>query len=120
MMPYERFKAWDATHHVALEVYRLTEAWPKSERYELTSQTRRAALSAAANIAEGASKRGPREFRRYLDIARASLSELSYLLRFSKDRGILRTDDYRYLEQLREEAGKIAWGLYSSLGRKTP
>jgi hypothetical protein len=53
----------------------------------------------------------------FLDIARASLSELSYLLRFSKDRGILGIDDYRYLEQLREEAGKMA-GPLRLLGRK--
>jgi len=46
MMPYERFEAWKATHELALEVYKITELWPKSERYELTSQTRRAALSA--------------------------------------------------------------------------
>jgi four helix bundle protein len=43
-------------------VYRVTETWPKSERYELTSQTRRAALSAPTNIAEGAAKHGSREF----------------------------------------------------------
>jgi four helix bundle protein len=80
MMPYERFEAWRATHELALEVYRITDIWPKSERYELTSQTRRAALSAATNIAEGAANHGQSEFRRYLDIARGSLSELSYLL----------------------------------------
>ena len=52
-MPYERFEAWKATHELALEVYRITELWPRSERYELTSQTRRAPLSAPTNIAEG-------------------------------------------------------------------
>jgi four helix bundle protein len=115
MMPYEKFEAWKAAHELALEVYRITEVWPKSERYELTTQTRRAALSVPTNIAEGASKRGRLEFRRYLDIARGSLSELSYLLRFSKDRGILASENYLYLESLREQAGKITWGLYASL-----
>jgi four helix bundle protein len=88
MMPYERFEAWKITHQLALQVYSVTERWPKSERYELTSQIRRASLSAPTNIAEGAAKRGRQEFRRFLDIARGSLSEVSYLLRFSKDRGI--------------------------------
>jgi four helix bundle protein len=87
MMPYEKFKAWRVSHELAPEVYRVTERWPKSERYQLTAQTRRAALSAPTNIAEGAAKRGTREFRRYLDITLGSLSELSYLLRFSKDLG---------------------------------
>ena len=48
-----------------------------------------AALSAPTNIAEGSAKRGNREFRRFLDIALGSLSEVSYLLRFSRDRGLL-------------------------------
>ena len=57
MMPYEKFEAWKITHKLALEVYRVTEQWPRSERYEVTAQTRRAALSAPTNIAEGAAKR---------------------------------------------------------------
>ncbi len=88
MMPYEKFAAWRIAHELALEVYRVTDQWPGAELYGLTAQTRRAALSAPTNIAEGAAKRGKAEFGRYLDIALGSLSELSYLLRFSKDRGL--------------------------------
>jgi four helix bundle protein len=58
-MPYEKFDAWSVTHELALEVYRITEQWPTSERYQLTSQTRRAAPSVPTNIAEGAAKRRP-------------------------------------------------------------
>jgi four helix bundle protein len=115
MMPYERFEAWQVCHQLALEVYRITDRWPSTERYQLTAQTRRAALSAPTNIAEGASKRGPREFRRYLDIARGSLSELSYLLLFSKDRGILERETFDRIDTLRNRAGKLTWGLYASL-----
>jgi hypothetical protein len=56
MMPYEKFAAWRVTHELALEVYRTTDRWPISERYQLTAQVRRAALSAPTNIAEGAAK----------------------------------------------------------------
>jgi four helix bundle protein len=70
-------------------VYRQTERWPIQERYGLTSQIRRAAVSAPANIAEGAAKRGNREFRRYVDVALGSLAETAYLLKLSKDLGIL-------------------------------
>jgi four helix bundle protein len=115
MVPYRKFKAWEAAHNFALEIYRITDEWPSSERYQLTSQIRRAALSVPTNIAEGAAKRGPREFRRYLDIARGSLGEVSYLLLFSKDRGLLTLDVYRSLEELRNTTGKIMWGLYISL-----
>jgi hypothetical protein len=102
MMPYERFEAWKTAHGLALEVYRITDSWPASERYGLTSQLRRAALPVPTNIAEGTAKRG-------------SLSELSYLLHFSKDRGIIDENTFRRLTDLRHQVGKLSWGLYVSL-----
>jgi len=118
MMAYEKFDAWRVCHKLALEIYQITEAWPAHERYQLTAQTRRAALSVPTNIAEGASKRGPREFRRYLDIARGSLSELAYLLLFSRDRGILDQETFGRIKQLCNKAGQLTWGLYKSLAPK--
>jgi four helix bundle protein len=117
MMPYEKFDAWRTSHQLALEVYNITSKWPKSERYELTSQTRRAALSVPTNIAEGAAKKGTREFRRYLDISLGSLSELSYLLRFSRDLGFLPEEAYQRLDQLRNRAGTLTWRLYACVTR---
>jgi four helix bundle protein len=117
MMPYEKFDAWKTAHRLALEVYEVTERWPSSERYQLTAQTRRAALSAPTNIAEGAAKRGTREFRRYLDIALGSLSELSYLLRFSRDRGILDEGSFGSLDELRNRAGVLTWRLHKCMTR---
>ena len=117
-MPYEKFKAWNVAHQLALEVYKVSEHWPSSERYQLTAQIRRAALSAATNIAEGAAKRGTREFRRYLDISLGSLSELSYLLRFTKDRGIIDNNTFRALDELRNQAGTLTWRLYACMTRK--
>jgi four helix bundle protein len=118
MVPYERFDAWKMAHRLALEVYRVSDAWPLQERYGITAQIRRAALSAPTNIAEGSAKRGPRELRRYLDIALGSLSEVSYLLRFSRDRGILQQADFKALDDLRDQAGKLTWRFYSSLGHR--
>ncbi len=57
MMPYERFEAWQLAHKLALEIYRTTDDWPSQERYGITIQLRRAALSAPTNIAEGVAKR---------------------------------------------------------------
>jgi four helix bundle protein len=117
-MPYEKFEAWKVCHRLALEIYHITETWPVQERYQLTAQTRRAALSVPTNIAEGASKRGPREFRRYLDVARGSLSELAYLLLFSRDRGILDEETFGKTKELTDQAGRLTWGLYKSLAPK--
>src|SRR3954447_18403696 len=115
MVPYERFDAWRIAHQLALRIYTETESWPVNERYGITAQVRRAALSAPTNIAEGSAKRGNRELRRYLDIALGSLSEVSYLLRFSKDRGILQAERFKELDELRNRAGQLTWRLYESL-----
>jgi four helix bundle protein len=112
MMPYEKYDAWKVSHALALDIYRSTESWPKSELYGLTAQTRRAALSVPTNIAEGTAKLGPRELRRYLDISLGSLSELSYLLRFSVDRGLMETQEWQRLDGLRNRAGQLVWRLY--------
>jgi four helix bundle protein len=115
MKPYETLDAWKLAHELALETYRATERYPRSELYGITSQTRRAALSVPTNIAEGAAKRGPREFRRFLDIGIGSLSELSYLLRFAKDLGILAPDAWEQLNVLRERTAIVTWRLYCSI-----
>lgn len=118
MMPYERFQAWQACDALVLAVYRVTAKLPKSELYGLTSQSRRAAVSAAVNIAEGSAKRGPREFRRYLDIALGSLSEVSYLLRLASRLGYLPEDEWKQADDLRADASRLTWRLYEAVGRR--
>lgn len=115
MMPYERFDAWKACHALVLAVYRATGTFPKNELYGLTSQARRAAFSAAANIAEGSARRGRREFRRYLDFSFSSLSELAYTLRLARDLGILPASEWEGIEELRARASRLTWGLYKSM-----
>lgn len=105
-MPYEKREAWRRCHELVLAVYPATNSWPRPELYGLTSQIRRAAVSAAANIAEGAAKRGPREFRRYLDISFGSLSEVSYLLRVARDLHYLTEQAYEALEIVRTRPAK--------------
>jgi four helix bundle protein len=115
MAPYESLKAWQSCHQLALAVYTATDGWPRQEQFGLTSQARRAAHSVAANIAEGSAKRGPREFRRYLDISLGSLSELSYTLLLARDRALLSGEQWTDLNRLRENAGGLVWLLYRSL-----
>jgi four helix bundle protein len=118
MMPYERLDAWHACHELFLETYRVTRSFPKSELYGLTSQMRRAAFSAAANVAEGSAKRGPREFRRFLDITLGSLAELSYALIAIRDLELVSVDASQRLDALRQKAGKLTWGLYRSVAKR--
>jgi four helix bundle protein len=115
MLPYERFEAWRACHELAVATYLATRSWPREETYGLCSQARRAAFSAASNIAEGSAKRGSREFRRYLDISLGSLSELAYVFRLASDVGILPEQRWADLDRLRDTAGKLTWGLYRNM-----
>src|SRR5262249_24292911 len=101
------------------EVYRTSKAWPRDETYGLVSQARRAAFSAAANIAEGAGRQGSREFRRFLAISLASLQELSYILRLVRDLQLNPECDER-LRTMRESAFKLTWLLFRSMGKKNP
>jgi four helix bundle protein len=120
MIAHERLEAWKWAHRLALEVYSATDRWPRREMYGLTSQARRAVISIPANIAEGAARRGPREFARYLNISLGSLAELSYLLLFSRDRGVCDEAEWRALESLRDQTGKLVYGLYRRVRRVGP
>src|SRR6267142_5820774 len=65
-------------------------------------------------------KRGGREFRRYLDIALGSLSELSVALRLAKDLELMSEDAWRTIERLRNHAGTLVWRLYAAVGNNKP
>ncbi len=119
MPPYERFAAWRHCHQLVLTVYEETAHWPKEERFGLTTQIRRAAVSAPANLAEGSAKRGSREFSRYLDIANGSLTEVEYLIRLATDLGYLRGSQLAKLNSQLSEAAKSVWGLYAAVRRRT-
>ena len=115
MLPYERLTAWQVCYELVIAVYRSSATFPKHELYGLTSQARRAAVSAAANIAEGSAKRGSREFRRFLDMSIGSLAELAFILRLARDLDILTKDSWSQLDELRRRAGYLTWRLYRSV-----
>jgi len=115
MLAYERLHAWKLCHELVLAVYDATASFPKQELYGLTSQARRAAFSAAVNIAEGAAKRGSAEFRRFIDMSVGSLAELAYTLRLAKDLQLLSVDDWNRVDALRRRAGFVTWRLYRSV-----
>jgi four helix bundle protein len=119
MRPYERLLAWRYCHRLTLFVYRVTESFPKTEVYGITSQMRRAAASAATNIAEGSAKRGTPELRRFLDVTLGSLSELSYLALLARDLRLFAESDWQELDRLHTEAGKTTMGLYKAVARRT-
>ena len=114
MRRHEKLLARQKCHRFALTVYRLTQDWPVRERYGLTAQLRRAAVSAPANIVEGSVRRGKREFRRFLNISLTSLAECEYLLRLASDLNLVDTADYCTSIAEFGEARALTWLLYRS------
>lgn len=84
---FEELLVWQKAHGFVLLVYKVTEHFPKHEIYGLTSQFRRAAVSIAANIAEGYKKKDYRNKVHFLNIAHSSLEECRYYIILSKDLG---------------------------------
>jgi four helix bundle protein len=85
---FQQLEVWKKAHALVLATYRLTSsAFPREELYGLTSQLRRAMVSAPANIAEGFSKRSKPDKARFYNIAECSLEEARYYLILAKDLG---------------------------------
>lgn len=78
---------WQKAHQFVLEVYKYTKHFPKEELYALTSQFKRAAISIAANIAEGYKKKGKADKARLMNIAQGSIEECQYYLILSNNLG---------------------------------
>ena len=72
------------------------------------------------NLAEGAAKRGTREYRRFVDLALGSISEVAYLLRLTHDVGLLNHAEYAHLDDLRKRTGGLIWRLARALDRGRP
>lgn len=115
MAYHKKLVAWKECHQLVLDVYRATQGFPKHELYGLTSQARRAAFSAAANIVEGTARKGPNELRRFLDIAVGSLSELEYALEVAAALEYLPPEVSDKLVVQQRRARALTWKLKASL-----
>ncbi len=108
MQDYRKILAWQRSHELVLLIYQKSREFPAEERFGITSQLRRAASSAAANIAEGSGRESARDFLRFLSIALGSLKESEYFLLLAYDLGHLRASDYNALtEKLNRTIGTL-------------
>ena len=89
----EKLQVFHHAHRLALDVSRLTEQLPAVERYGLTTQLRRAATSVPTNIVEGCRRQTSREYRRFIDVALGSASEVGCLLSLAVDLAFLSAED---------------------------
>ena len=108
---FKQLKAWQHARSVAVLSKAAIGRLPVSERDALADQWRRASYSVALNIAEGASRRGSREFRKHLDIARASLDEIEAIIDLAVSLDYFRAEELAKLEATRDECAKTVYGL---------
>jgi len=114
-MPARSFRdliVWQKAHRFVVDVYKMTETFPKHELFGLTSQLRRAAVSIPANIAEGFAKRGMSDKARFMNIAQGSLEERRYYLILSQD---LNYSNTQTLMPRLEEVSKLLASYTSSI-----
>ncbi|OYW18229.1 MAG: four helix bundle protein, partial [Planctomycetales bacterium 12-60-4] len=100
------------------QVYRATQQFPPEERFGLTNQLRRSAVSIAANIAEGSGRGSPKEFVRFVAIAYGSLMESVSHLRIARNQNFLTENDYVCLYEEAVEIARMLSGLRISLEKK--
>lgn len=115
MFRFEKLDVWHRAVRHAGGIYGATKQFPSDERFGLTSQMRRAAVSVAANIAEGSSRASDIDFSRFIGIAYGSLMEVISHASIAKQQGFLTPEafDAIYLES--EELSRMLSGLRSSL-----
>lgn len=118
MRPHENLDVWKKSVDFSVETYRLTEGFPNDERFGLTSQLRRASVSIAANIAEGAARRSSKEFLNFLSIAQGSASEIETELLIALRLGFLSEDTHKVHLARLDEIGRMITGLCGHLRTK--
>ncbi|MGA2619442.1 MAG: four helix bundle protein [Thermoguttaceae bacterium] len=112
---YEELLVWQEAVNLAQQVYKATKAFPQEERYGLTSQMRRAAVSVPSNVAEGQARETRGEFVQFLGHSRGSLAELDTQLILAQKMSFLAPPAAAELRQQVAKVGKLLNGLRRSL-----
>ena len=111
MQRFIELEVWRRSHSLVLEIYRLTQSFPSEEKFGLTSQIRRAAVSVATNIAEGSKRVARPDYARFLNISEGSLAETQYLLMVSRDLGYLSGTVHDSTQKSAAEIARMLHGL---------
>lgn len=113
MRPHEQLDVWRKAVDFAVDVYKVTESFPADERFGLISQIRRASVSIAANIAEGAGRRSDKEFLNFLSMSQGSASEVETELLIAFRLGNVSENAFKGLMSRTDEIGRMITGLCS-------
>ncbi len=108
---FEKLEVWKRSHELVKKIYPLLENFPKSEKYSLVDQLRRASLSVPTNIAEGNERGTDKEFIKFLYTSKGSLAETKYFLILASDLGYINMEISKTLLQEANEIGMMLSGL---------
>jgi four helix bundle protein len=115
MFNFEKLEVWNETIAFADSIYTLTKAFPDDERFGITNQMRRAAVSISSNIAEGSSRSSRPDFARFIEIATGSLFEVVSQATISMRQGFLSEQAYGQVYAAAEKESRMLSGLRRSL-----
>ncbi len=115
IITYRDLIVWQKSMDLVIEIYKLTENFPKTEQYGIISQMRRAAVSIPSNIAEGRRRGSKKEFKQFLVIAYGSGAELETQIEITKRLNYANIEKYRNIDLLLLEVMRMLNKLSSSL-----
>jgi len=115
---YRELKVWQKAYQVCIDIYKITKVFPREERYGLTSQIRRAAVSVPSNIAEGYGRKTTQEYIQALYIAYGSNCELETQILLSGDLGYIKLDVLNKLQENIKGVERMLKALIKSLENK--
>ena len=118
MRDYRKIRAWQVADQLALAIYDATRSFPREETFGLTSQLRRAAVSAPANLAEGSARMTKKDYHHFLHVARGSLAETDYLLNLSARLGYVGNERLTALTDLTQEARATLQALINAVAKE--
>jgi four helix bundle protein len=112
---YRSLTTWQRAMDLVDMVYDASEGWPRREDFGLTSQVRRAVVSVACNVAEGAGRSGKKEYAHHVSIAHGSLFETETLVTIARRRKFIDPASEEKLLRASAEVGRLLNGLFRSL-----
>ncbi|HEY2914688.1 MAG TPA: four helix bundle protein [Candidatus Angelobacter sp.] len=115
MRNYRDLQVSKKAHHLTLELYRISQRFPREEIYGITGQLRRAAVSIGANLAEGCGRRASGELARFVRIAMGPASELDYHLLLCRDLGFMAADEFARASAALIEVRKMLTSFLNSV-----
>ena len=114
MKGFRNLIVWQKSHKLTLEIYKLPNCFPDEEKFGITTQIRRAAVSIPNNIAEGSGRKSDKEFSQFLSISLGSANEVEYLIELTKDLGYIKSEDIDELFALITEIQSMLYVLINN------